>query len=341
MKKLLLPLIFLLLAFIAFWLWRSNTGSTLSGPLSDFAVPDTAKVDRIFIADKQGLTADLRRTVLPNGVETWTVNGLPANQFPVRTLLKTFLKVEVRTPVAKSMQAMTLKLMASNAIKVEIYTGEEKPEKIWWLGHGTPDHFGVYAVLEKPGVGRSDSPFVLGMSGFTGLINTRFHARLDEWRSTDLAIYPDLDQITRVKVEHPMLDSAGYTITYGGGREMGLLDEQDRPLAFDSVIVMDVLMHLTDAHFEYFERTLPKAQVDSIKATVPWHVITITANDGRSQRIPFWKKEPYQGERNVDFDLLVEDVDRMHALLQDTALVVVQRYWFDRMVPYLGQVKAR
>lgn len=86
-------------------------------------------MDRIFIAHKQGQIADLRRTVLPSGVEAWTVNGLPANQFPVRTLLKTFLKVEVRTPVAKSMEAMTLKLMASNAIKVEIYTGGEKPEK--------------------------------------------------------------------------------------------------------------------------------------------------------------------------------------------------------------------
>lgn len=333
MKKLLLPLLFLVLAGIAFWLWRSNTGSTLAGPLSDFAVPDTASVDRIFIADKQGLTADLRRT---NGV--WTVNGLPANQFPVRTLLKTFLKVEVRTPVAKSMEAMTLKLMASNAIKVEIYTGGEQPEKIWWLGHGTQDHFGVYAVLEKPGIGRSDSPFVLGMSGFTGLINTRFHARLDEWRSTDLAIYPDLKRIASLKVEHPMLDSAGYTITYGGGRNMSVLDEQGKPIAFDSVIVSDVLQHMRDAHFEYFERTDTQAQKDSIKASVPWHVLTITTHDGHTQRLPFWKKKPYTGERNIDFDLLVEDVDRMHSLLDDTALVVVQRYWFDRMVPYLGQI---
>ena len=28
-------------------------------------------------------------------------------------------------------------------------------------------------------------------------------------------------------------------------------------------------------------------------------------------------------------------------VLDDTALVVVQRYWFDRMVPYLGQVRQR
>ncbi len=336
MKKLLLPFLLIVLAAVAFWLWRSNTGSTLTGPLSDFAVPDTASVDRIFIADKQGLTADLRRV---NG--RWTVNGLPANQFNVGTLLKVFVRVEVRTPVAKSMEAMTLKLMASNAVKVEIYTGGDEPEKIWWLGHGTPDHFGVFALLEKPGTGRSDSPFVLGMSGFTGLINTRFHARQDEWRSTELAIHPDLNSITSVKVEHPMQDSAGYTITYGGDRNMAVLDEQGSPLPFDSVIVMDVLLHMRDAHFEYFERTYPKARKDSIMASVPWHVLTITTKDGHSQRLPFWKKKPYEGEKNADFELLIEDGDRMHSLLDDTALVVVQRYWFDRMVPYLGQVAKR
>ncbi len=334
MKKLLLPLLFVLLAAMAFWLWRSNSGSTLTGPLSDFAMPDTARVSRIFIADKQGLTADLRRGT--DGL--WTVNGLPANQFPVRTLLKTFLKVEVRTPVAKSMEAMTLKLMASAAVKVEIYTGDDEPEKIWWVGHGTPDHFGVYTILEKPGVGRSDSPFVLGMTGFTGLINTRFHARLDEWRSTDLSIYPDIEQIASLKVEHAQPDSAGYTVQYGGGRMMSLLDEQGQPMAFDSVIVMDMLLHVKDAHFEYFERTWTKAQKDSILASPPQHVLTITTKDGGSKRLPFWKKRPYAGERNVDFDLLAEDLDRMHSVLNDTALVVVQRYWFDRMVPYLGQV---
>jgi hypothetical protein len=334
MKKFLLPLLLVGLAAVAFWLWRSNTGSTLTGPLSDFAVPDTASVSRIFIADKQGLTADLRRGT--DGL--WTVNGLPANQFPVRTLLKTFLKVEVRTPVAKSMEAMTLKLMASTAVKVEIYTGGDEPEKIWWVGHGTPDHYGVFTILEKPGIGRSDSPFVLGMSGFTGMINTRFHARLDEWRSTDLAIHPDIEQITSLKVEHPMSDSAGYTVTYGGGRNMGVLDEQGQPVPFDSVIVMDMLLHMKDAHFEYFERTWTKAQKDSILASTPQHVLTIGTKDGQSQRLRFWKKKPYAGERNVDFELVDEDLDRMHSVLDDTALVVVQRYWFDRMVPYLGQV---
>ena len=70
-------------------------------------------------------------------------------------------------------------------------------------------------------------------------------------------------------------------------------------------------------------------------------MLPVQSSDGQNLRIPFWRKQPYAGEKDVDMNLLVEDVDRMHALIEDTALVVVQRYWFDRMVPYLSQVKAK
>lgn len=334
MKKSLLPLLFIALAAVAWWLWRRDTGTTLTGAMSDFAIADTARVDRIFIADKQGRTADLRR-----GADgRWTVDGRPANQFPVGTLLKTFRNVEVRTPVPKSAEAATLKFMSTSAVKVEIYTGGSRPEKIWWVGHGTPDHLGVYTILEKPGTGRSESPFVLGMSGFTGLINTRFHANLDEWLSTDLAVYPDINAIASMQVEHPLEDSAGYIINFGGGRDMSLNDAQGRSLPVDTVIVFDMLQHAIDAHFEYFERTYTRAVKDSILASEPRHVLTLTTRDGRKQRLAFWKKNPYPGEKTMDFETLTTDVDRMLSVKDDTALVVVQRYWFDRMVPYLGQV---
>lgn len=334
MKKYRLPLLFIALAALAWWLWRRDTGTTLTAAMSDFAIADTARVDRIFIADKQGRTADLRK-----GADgRWTVNGLAANQFPVHTLLKTFRNVEVRTPVPKSAEAATLKFMSTSAVKVEIYTGGSTPEKIWWVGHGTPDHLGVYTILEKPGTGRSESPFVLGMSGFTGLINTRFHANLDEWRSTDLSVYPDMEAIASMQVEHPLEDSLGYIINYGGGRAMTLQDAHGRSLPVDTVIVFDMLRHVIDAHFEYFERTYTKAVQDSIKAAVPRHILTLTSRDGKTRKLKFWKKDPYPGEKTMDFEAMTEDVDRMLSVKDDTALVVVQRYWFDRMVPYLGQV---
>lgn len=337
MKKWIPLLVLLVLAGAALWLWRSRADSSLAGPLTDFAIADTAQVDRIFIAQKDGLTADLRRVTSPDGRYAWTVNGLPANPIPVRLLLKTFRRVEVRSPVPMSMQANVLKMMSTLAVKVEIYAGDDEPEKVWYMGHATQDHFGVFAVLELPGTGRSDRPFVLGMTAFTGVINTRFHARLDEWRSTDVIVRPDLMQVARVQVEHPGVDSAGYTLVNDRGR-LSLFDATNAPLPLDTALGRDLLLHLTDAHFEYFERKITKAQRDSVLATKPWHVLTVTGVDGGNTRVPFWRKDPYPGEKNAEFEPLLEDVDRMYALLDDTALVVVQRYWFDRMVPYRGQL---
>src|SRR5690606_9915770 len=154
MKKRLLPvLLLLLLATVAWWLWKSNTGSTVSAPLPDATVADTASVDRIFIAEKNGGTADLRRT--PAG---WTVNGMPAKDFQVNLLLRTFKLVELRSPVPASMEPSVLRVMAGMARKVEIYQGGDKPSKIWWVGGSSADHYGTYMVLEIPGKGRSSVP---------------------------------------------------------------------------------------------------------------------------------------------------------------------------------------
>jgi hypothetical protein len=223
---------------------------------------------------------------------------------------------------------------------VEIYEGGSEPSKIWWVGHATQDHFGTFALLEKPGVGKSNAPFVLGMSGFSGILNTRFHAKLDDWRSTVLAEYPDLTQIISVQVEHPAEDSAGYRVTFENDK-LALLDASGSPVPMDTVRVQDLMLHLRDSHFEYHERTIGQAQQDSVKNSRPLHVLTITGKDKRTVRIPFFKKAPYPGEKDMEMQLLKEDLDRMFAVVDDTALVVVQRYWYDRVVPYLGELKAR
>lgn len=336
MKKRLPLVLFLVLAGVAIWLWRSRSDSSLAGAMTDFVVPDTARVDRIFIADQSGATIDLRR-----GPDRWTANGLPANPIPVNLLLKTFKRVEVQAPVPKAMVKNVLKMMASRAVKVEIYQGGKEPEKIWWVGHATSTHQGVFCVLEKPGVGRSDSPFVLGMSAFTGIINTRFHTKLDEWRSSDFAIYPDLTNIASVHVEHPAVDSAAYTLEQTSPGKFRLLNDAGNEVPVDTLIARDLFLHLRDAHFEYFERAINRTQRDSVMHSQPWHVLTVTGKDNKVRRMPFWKKNPLPGERDADFNLLTRDVDRMYGSVDDTALVVVQRYWFDRMIPYLSQVRAK
>lgn len=339
MKKLRLPLLLLVLGTVAWWLWQNNDGSTLAGPLTDFAVPDTAAVDRIFIADKRGGTVDLRRAVLPGGEAGWTVSGLPAKSFQVQLLLKTFRLVEIRGPVPKSAEGNILRIMAGTARKVEIYQSHDAPVKIWWVGQGTADHYGTYMVLEVPGTGRSNRPFAMGMAGFNGVLNTRFSTDLDSWRSSAVTRYLDLNSVKRMQVEHTADPGQGFVLLNDMGT-LRLNDLSGQTLPMDTSLAREAMRALRTGNFEGFERSLPKAARDSIRASGPMYVLTVNSDRG-VQRLPFWKKAPFPGQRDMELRLLTEDRDRMYTVVDDTTLVIVQRFWWDRILRTKTRMEGR
>jgi len=329
-RRAVLLVLLIALGALAWWLSSTRGPTTLDRPLSDFMVADTARVDRIFIAEQDGRTADLRRTragwTVTRGHETY-----PAKQFEVNLLLRTFLRVEVKSPVPKSAEATVLRYMAASAKKVEIYQGGKKPVKTWIVGHGTKDKFGTYMLLEKP-EGRSRSPFVVGMSAFTGVLNSRFHADLDTWRSSEVFQFDDLHDIAAVEVERPDAPSASYRIEQLEGGRVRLTNPEGKDLPFDTVLVKGALLPFQRMNYEYIDRNPTRAERDSILASTPNHVLRLTRRDGGTQRVKFWYK-PYEGDLTAaDAPQRLHDQVRMHALVQDSLLVTVQRQMFDRVL---------
>lgn len=316
-----------LLAATAWWLSRRSHGSTLDPVLSDFAIADTARVTRIHITDRKGKAIDLRRTE-----RGWMVNGLyPARQPEVSTALKTFKRIEVKSPVPKSAEDMTLRAMAAHSVKVEIYTGGAKPEKIWIVGHATKDHYGTYMVLEKPGVGRSSAPFVMGMQGFTGILNTRFPTDPDAWRSASVFRYPDLHDLAEVEVNHTGRPAASYRILNPGGAPPRLVSLDGRPLPMDTVLVQAALLPYKEFNYEDVVRTMPPHRRDSLLAAPPNFVITAKPRSGTPQAMKLWYM-PYSGEQGgFDTPRPLHEPLRMWALVQDSLLVTVQRQYVDLM----------
>ncbi|MBP6389932.1 MAG: hypothetical protein KA352_03475 [Flavobacteriales bacterium] len=337
MKRLLWTLLVLaLLGALAWWLQVRDTGSTLSQPLTDFAIADTAAVDRIFIAEPDGRTVDLRRT--ENG--SWMVNGtLRADRFKVNLLLKTFYRVEVRAPVPRSAEANVLRIMASQVKKVEIYQGGDQPQKVWYVGHSTKDHVGTYMLLEKPGTGRSNVPFVMGMSGFTGFLSSRFHADLDDWRSTVVFAYPSLNAIAEVRVENTTDPANSYVLRTKPNGPSELLDGSGAEVPMDTARANSVLAQIKTMYFEFIERNLSPAQCDSVRKSQPLYRLSVTDRNGSSRTVPIFRKAPYAGQRDMDGELLTADVDRLYATVDDTTLVVVQRLTFDRVLLPLSALR--
>ncbi len=326
-RRLLLFLVLIVLGGVAWWLSRTSGPTTLDRPLSDFAVEDTSRVTRIFIADQKGASIDLRRTA--NG---WSLNDVfMAKQADVNMLLRTFKRIEVKSPVPKAALATTLRVMGAAGKKVEIYEGGDRPSKIWIVGHGTQDHFGTFMLLEKPGEGRSNAPFIMGMGGFTGILSTRFHTKVDDWRSTSFLRFDDLRDLAAVKLETPLAPANSYTIRQDANGRFSLLDYMDRPYAFDTVLVNGAILPAQQINFESIQR-LPATSRDSLLRSTPNHIVTFVDRNGTTTRTSLWYR-PYTGEEpEFGMPKPLFDPIYMDALVQDTLVVVMQRPAFERIL---------
>lgn len=330
MNRRLIALLLLLaaLALAAWWLNKGSTDSTLDPALSDFAIADTARVTRIYIADRAGKQIDLRRTD-----EGWMVNGtFKARQPEVSMALKTFRRVEVKSPVPKSSEEFVLRNMAAHSTKVEIYTGGSKPEKVWIVGHATKDHFGTYMVLEKPGLGRSGAPFVMGAQSFTGILNTRFPTDPDQWRSPAVFSYPDLHALAEVEVRHTGRDAASYRIINSGQGVLQLASLDGAPQPMDTVLVMAALMPYKEFNWEDIVRTMAPARRDSLLSAPPNFTVMAKSRSGATQAMKLWYM-PYTGDGSAfEGARPLHEPLRMWALVEDTLLVTVQRQYVDQMI---------
>lgn len=323
------------LAGLAWWLTRADRGTSLDAPLSDFTIADTSRVDRIFISDVGGRTIDLRRS----GGQ-WTVNGIhEARNSDITLLLTTFRRIEVKSPVSKKAQGTAVRFMGAVAKRVEIYTGGSKPEKVWIVGHATKDNLGTYMVLELPDKGRSSAPFIMKMAGFTGIVNTRFHTDLDQWRKPVIWDHQDPYELARVEVDLPKGPGSSFRIVQTADRKVQLLDTKDRPLAMDSSRVKLYLRSFKDLNYEVIERRMGRSSRDSLLAVVPDHVVRTRDRDGDQKEVRFWYM-PYTGEVDSTLAFLpTHDPNRMYAFVDDSLVVVIQRPMFDHILESAEQLQ--
>ena len=185
--RILYILVALTLVTAGVWWLQGNQGRLDRIEGTDFGIVDTSKVDKIFIADMDGVEVTLTR---PERGRLWDLNGkYKAREDAVKLLLKTFRRAAVQGPVAEAAQENVVRLIAARGKKVEIYQGGDQPVKTWYVGTATPSHTGTYMVLETP-EGRGAEPYVVHMEGFTGYLSTRFFTSEREWRYTGIFDHP-------------------------------------------------------------------------------------------------------------------------------------------------------
>lgn len=290
--------------------------------LRDFAVQDTAKIDKIFLVDKDNNQILLER----EGVQ-WILNKeLNAREDLKNILLKTIRRVEVYSPVPKTRKEYVIRDLASNGIKCEIYQSGKKV-KTYYVGGVTQNNLGTYMLLEN-----SAEPFIVSIPGFSGYLTTRYNTSEKEWVSKRAYSYP-FHQIASVEVEYPDEPSQSYKMLNNGSNRFELirLDNKLPVEQFDTVTVKQQIGRFKKVGFEFFVPDEFQAhRIDSIQKYTPLYRFNVTDVAGNSRELKCYARPNKDQLKGDDGEAYEYDIERLYAIF-DNQLVVMQYYTTDML----------
>lgn len=311
------------------WYASEKNGNLEGEEAVAFALADTASVTRIFIADRDGGVADLEKV---EGSRYWLLNGEHwARKDAVDLLLKTFLRTRVKSPVPIAQRDQVVKLLAARGKKVEIYTGGDSPEKIWYIGTATADHTGTYMVLETEN-GKARDPYIVHMEGFTGFLSTRFFTDEREWRYTGVFDFPN-KTLHRVEVESFDPDFPSYAMEVATDGILTVWGENDRRMSVrDTSAWHNQFLLFRKVHLETYNHHLDSIGVLDFSNQTP--AFTMRAwGKGESNPVSidlFWK-DPIETQFDESGEPMQHDGSRMYAKFKGE-VVLIQRYVFDPLI---------
>jgi hypothetical protein len=310
-STILLTVLFLLLGAGAWYALRNKPGSGRNSEKWDmkFAVEDPERIQRIFIADRQGHTVDLVREK-----DRWMYNGkFPARPTAVQTLLQTMKQMRVWYVPTNSATPNILKSLATQGIKVELYEADGKPFKTFYVGGVTNDERGTYVMMEG-----SEQPYVAHIPSFAGGLRVRFLLAEDDWR--DRAVFREKpDEISAVTVEYPQQKSESFRLERQGSSDFTV-----RPFYTTTTPLQQPLRKgVAEAYLMQFENLTAEAFEtenvfrDSIRALVPFAIVTIKKEGGEEKKATFWPAEVQRSGASGREDIFrfFTDVDSLDFLL--------------------------
>jgi hypothetical protein len=294
---------------LSIYIYRSKSKpGTTDTDSRNFGYKDTAAITRIFIADKEGNTSDLERTI-----KGWIVNKkYSCRSEAVLNLLEVIKLAEVKMPVQKTLRETVIKYMATQAIKVEIYSGSELVKQ-YYVGHETADSEGSYMLLTDPENGKNyDDPFVCFIPGFKGFLLPRFIVNENEWRDRIVMNYipPQLKQVSVQNVEFPA--DSSFSIDLAGNNVFKLKNGKGVEIALDDSKVKQYLVYLQNISYEVLLTGKNKKLQDSLLKVKPYSTITITTTDSKVEKYNFYRKQ-FLGDINPEHGVSYDyDPDRLY-----------------------------
>ncbi len=325
-KSIILTISIIILGFLAFMATNlvRNSGKS-DTELLDFSIADTSSVDKIIMTDA---FANRFQLIKKDGI--WIDSaGNCIIQEPVHTILETFKNVEFKGYVPENSRKTITNRMSGTHTKVEIYQNGEW-SKTWFVGFSTQDHYGTYMLLETPD-GKSDLPVIMKIKAFNGIIEPRFFCDPRRWKCTEIFAL-ERDQIASVDVRFFDEPTRSFSVSQKGSNYTVKHFKTLLP-AVDTNMVIRYLNNYKKIHYEFVNYDLTDKQVDSVKRSKPFCMLTLKEVSGKSNVLKMYRMKG-TGELNMNEfgDSIAYNADRFWCLLPSGDLVKCQYFVFNPLI---------
>ena len=326
MKKLLPYLIILLLlgGGVSYFVYYYSP-STLEKKESQFAVRKIESITRLILTDIKGGKLTLTR----GKDRKWVVNGkYDINEEAEGLLFTAIQKMETQYPVPTNAQPIVLRDMSKERTKCEIYTGDDKPSLVYYVGGATADGTGTYVITEIDGQ-MAHRPYVVHIPGMEAYLSSRYRTDEEYWRSR--WVFRDNDvTIQSVSVYYNQEKQKSFTISKAGAKDSfviansdGIVGEQPKQR-----FIHQYLEFFSGLSLEAFENNNPIK--DTIFRSEPFCTVSMKRSDNTQTKVEMFYM-PISDQSRVQFDdngrKLLYDVEHYYLGMNDRKdLGLVQYY---------------
>ena len=331
MKRIIYLLVGLLvvggLGYMAYKLSAGSGKSDEKIAALNFDIQDTASINRIEITEPSGEKIEL----VKDGFKWTDKDGGCVQQLPIFNIMEAVVNVRFKGYVPEATTKTIVNRMATTATEVKFYQNGEWT-KTWYIGSATPDHYGTYMLVESAEAGKSDLPVIMEIKGLRGIISPRFFASHKRWACSEIFAL-NINEIASVDVVHTGHPERNFTVNKTG-RRFHVTNNGRAFAKLDTNMVVQYLQNYRKIHFEYVNSDLNPKQVDSVKQSTPFCLLTLKTTKNKVTKLKMYRRQADNGVENVNMygETADYDVNRFWCLLPNGELVKCQYFVFNPLI---------
>ncbi|GAB1449334.1 hypothetical protein MASR2M44_23610 [Bacteroidota bacterium] len=314
------------LALALYFFQKPWNTSSIKG--NEVSVKDTARINKLFLANKNGIKILLEK----QSDGSWRCNNkFKVDPPKINLLLATLHDMQLQHPIDPAARNTVITDLAIRGRKLEIYMDNEL-ERTIYIGSETPEKTGTYFMNES-----TKEPLAIHIPGFVGYLTPRFIMDEIAWKDK-LVFNEDPKNLGQLTVTYPDEPNASFVI-----HDNQLFDANGAQLPFDPIKLKTYLHSFQNLYLEGYLSFATTAQADSISKTTPMVSIEWQNTNKQTIRLDLFRKKV--GKRTkmqlTEQDEALEfDSETYFALVnKQPELASVQQYSFGKILKKAEQFR--